>query len=213
MRDFLKGIPWAVLIASVGAVWQLIYAYIRDRSRDKEEERRHEFERAKFENQKALELIRFEYEQRKWREQLATQISLKHVDARLSEYAQLWGLVRVVARHMKESASLTPENAKQTAAKVEAWRYATGGLLAEEITRDAALAFQASLWHYDGSLEKYQRIRRARELLRAALRSDLGIGEDSSGQTIFDAAEKRQKIKRDLTALQENLGLSKTGDS
>jgi|ERR1051326_258733 hypothetical protein len=212
MKDFIKGIPWAVLIAAVGAVWQLIYAYIRDRSRDKEEDRKHTFERAKFENQKTLELIRFEYEQRRWREQLATQLSLKHVDARLTEYAHLWSYVRVAAKH-NAGKSLTPEKAKDTAAAVETWRYSSGGLLAEEITRDAALAFQGALWNYDASEEGYNRIRQARRLLRDALRSDLGLGEDSSGQTIFDAAERRQKIKEDITVLQKKLGMGTSSDA
>jgi hypothetical protein len=205
MEEFLKGIPWAVLVAAVGTVWQLIYAYIRDRSRDKEEERKHDLERAKFENQKALEMIRFEYEQRKWREQFATQLSLKHVDARLHEYAQLWSHVRIAARHKFGTRSLTPESAKETATAVEAWRYSVGGLLAEEITRDAALAFQAAMWHYDGSTEGYKQIRQARRLLRAALRCDVGLGEDSTGQTIFDAMEGRQRIKQELLEFQKKL--------
>lgn len=224
MTDIMKGIPWAVLVAAVGTVWQLVYAYIKDRSREKEEERKLALEQAKFENeklietkkfehQKALEMIRFEYEKRKWREGLATELSLKHVDARLTEYAQLWSCVRVAARHKLQAKSLTPEIAKDTATAVETWRYSSGGLLAEEITRDAALAFQTALWHYDASEEGYRRIRQARGLLHAALRSDLGLGEDSAGQTIFDATERRQKIKQELAALQQKLGIEAAGDN
>jgi hypothetical protein len=223
MSNFIKSIPWAVLIAAIGAVWQLVYSFLRDRSRDKEEERKLALEKAKFENQKfietekfehqkALETIRFEYEQRKWREGLATQLSLKHVDARLSEYAQLWSFVRIAARHNRQTKTLTPEASKETAVNIEAWRYSTGGLLAEELTRDAALAFQTALWHYDESAEGYHRIRVSRRLLRAALRSDLGLGEDSLGQTILEKTEGRQKIKQDLTALQAKLGIANSDD-
>jgi len=205
----IKGTPWAVFIAAIGAIWQLVYAYTRDRAASEEAQRRYELEERKFQNQKAiedqkfayqksLEMLRFEYEQRKWREQLATQLALKHVEARLIDYAEIWSEVKAVAKHNQKSGSLTPAIAQQAATIIESWRYSRGGLLAEETTRDAALAFQTALWSYDGTSEAFKRIRQARKLLRAALRADMGLGEDTFGQNILDATERRNKIKEDL---------------
>jgi hypothetical protein len=218
VEALIKGVPWAVFIAAIGAVWQLLYVYTRDKARDKENQLKHTLEAAKFENQKsiesekfkyqkALETLRFEYEQRKWREQLAMQLALKHVEARLTEYPQIWSEVKAATRHNRQGGSLTPELAKRSASAVESWRYSSGGLLAEETTRDAALAFQTALWKYDGSPETYHAIRQARRLLRAALRADMGLGEDALGQSIFDATAKRHRIKEDLATLQEQLGI------
>jgi hypothetical protein len=223
VEALIKGAPWAVFIAAIGTIWQLVYVYTRDKAKDKEDQLKHALEAARFENQKVierekfdyekqLETLRFEYEQRKWREQLAMQLALKHVDLRLREYPLIWSEVRVAARH-RHSDSLTPELARSSASTVEAWRYSSGGLLAEETTRDAALAFQTALWHYNGSTESFHRIRQARELLRAALRADMGLGEDVLGESIFDATAKRHKIKEELTELQRKLGIQSDGNT
>jgi hypothetical protein len=222
VEALIKGAPWAVFIAAIRTIWQLLYAHSRDKAKDKEDQAKQALETAKFENQKfieskkfeyqkALETLRFEYEQRKWREQLAIQLALKHVDLRLREYPLIWSQVKVAARHMQAN-SLTPELARSTASAVESWRYSSGGLLAEETTRDAALAFQTALWDYNGSTESFDRIRQARRLLRAALRADMGLGEDILGESIFDATAKRHKIKEELANLQHKLGIQSDGN-
>src|SRR5580704_17064566 len=94
-----KGTPWAVLIAAVGALWQIIYVYSRDRSNDRRSKAAADLEGAKFEYQKSIEELKFSYEQRRWREQLATQLALKHVETRLTEYSSLWSRVEIVAKH------------------------------------------------------------------------------------------------------------------
>lgn len=205
----IKGTPWAILIAAVGAVWQVIYISGRDKSHDKQTQMLYRLEREKFENQKILDAAKFEnrrllaeYEQRKWREQLSTQLTLKHFDARLAEYVQLWTIVEMAARHRFNDHLLTPDAAKAAASKVRSWRYSKGGLLAEETTRDAAYLLQMALWHFDGSKESYDLTREARYLLRSALRADLGLGEDALGDSIVDAAQRRQRIKAELNTLQ-----------
>ena len=80
--------------------------------------------------------------------------------------------------------------------------------MAEETTRDAAYTFQRALWGYDCSDEGYGRIRFARKLFRDALRADTGLGEDATGQTIYDTAEGRQKIREELRNLQKRLGIT-----
>jgi hypothetical protein len=213
-----KGVPLAILIAAIGAIWQLIYAYTRDKLNYKEAALKRELETAKFEYQKALEAqkfehqskieqLKFEYDQRKWKEQLALQLAHRHVDARLVEYPPLWSIVRAVAKHKATSGDLTSELTWQIAGEVEAWRYSKGGLLAEETTRDAALAFQTALWHYDGSKEAYSRILYARRLLRASLRADMGLGVDALGKSIFDTTEDRQKIIKELADFKAELGM------
>ncbi len=87
------------------------------------------------------------------------------------------------------------------------WRYGKGGLLAEETTRDAAFALQTALWEYNGTEETYRRMRSARRIFRDALRADIGLGEDVRGQTIFEASEKRQKIRQEIKDLQSKLGI------
>lgn len=208
----IKGTPWAILIALVGAIWQTIYIYSRDKAHDKHAKLLYGLEREKLENQKELDKEKFEsqrllaeYEQRKWREQLSTQIILKQFDARLAEYTQLWAVVETAARHRFRENILTPELAKNAATNIRSWRYAKGGLLAEETTREAAYLFQTALWNFDGSNEAYQRIRDSRKLLRSALRADIGLGEDAQGNSIFDAAERRQKILAELSILRKDL--------
>jgi len=209
----VKGTPWAILIAGIGAIWQLVYVYSRDKIRDKQAVRQMALEEKKFEHQKLLESIKFEYEQRRWREQLGLQLALKHVDARLEEYAKAWSYIEAVATHRMDDGSLSAEVTKKVASNIKSWRYAKGGLLAEETTRDAAYALQRVLWEYSGTTEDYKRIRSARWLFREALRADTGLGEDMTGQTIFDATEKRQRICKELRALQNKLGISPNAES
>jgi hypothetical protein len=128
----VKGTPWAVLIAAVGALWQIIYVYFRDRSNDMRVKAAADLERKKFEYQKSIEELKFDYEQRRWREQLITQIGLKHVETRLAEYSSLWSRIEVVARHRTEEGSLTVDLARGLAGDVKNWRYSTGGFLAEK---------------------------------------------------------------------------------
>lgn len=214
-----QGTPWAILIAAIGAIWQLIYIYSRDRATERNAKRAYDLEQAKFLNQKTIEEKKFEYqkalenlrcgyEERKWREQLALQLASKHVDARLSEYADLWSEVRIVARHNKTDGALTVDSAKAAAAAVEKWRYSRGGLLAEETTRDAALALQTALWSYNGTNAVFAQARSARRWLRAALRADMGLGEDGLGHSIFDATAARHKIAEELSVLKQQLGIS-----
>ncbi len=212
VETLVKGSPWAVMIAAIGVIWQLVYAYTRDKSNDREASLKRGLETEKFEYQKAIEDskfkhqrdmegLRFEYEQRRWREQLALQLVQKQVDARLAEYPELWYHVGAVANHNAETNSLTTESAKNISSAVENWRYSKGGLLAEETTREAAVAFQAALWEYDGSAGGFTRIRDARRLLRAALRADMGLGEDAQGHSIFHVTESRLKIIEELFIL------------
>jgi hypothetical protein len=202
-----KGTPWAVLIAAVGALWQIIYVYSRDRSNDRRSKAAADLEGAKFEYQKSIEELKFSYEQRRWREQLATQLALKHVETRLTEYSSLWSRVEIVAKHRMNSGKLTPNLTQGLAEEVRRWRYSTGGLLAENTTRDAVYTFQQAVWDYDQTSESYKRIRAARRILRDALRSDMGVSEDMSGKSIIDVAAERQRIRSDLTSLQAKLGI------
>jgi hypothetical protein len=204
----MKGAPPAIFIALIGVIWQLIYAHTRDKFNDKEAVLKRDLETAKFEYQREIEHIKFEYDHRKWKEQLALQLAQKHVDARLSEYPSMWTIVRGVAKHNHETNNLTSEASRAIATEVETWRYSKGGLLAEETTRDAALAFQKALWDYDGSKEMFSSIRHARRLLRASLRADMGLGEDSYGQSIYDLTATRHKIEKELSELKEKLGIN-----
>jgi hypothetical protein len=207
VETLIKGTPLAVLIAAIGVLWQLVYTYNRDKVHERKSKRESDLEARKFEYQKAIEVQRFEYEKRRWREQLSLQLTLKHVDARLEEYAKAWSYVEGVAKHRLKDGGLTPEDTMRVATDIKNWRYSKGGLLAQETTRDAAYAFQRALWGYDGSNDAYWRIRFARKLFRDALRADAGIGENMAGETIFDAAEKMQKIKADLHELEQKLGI------
>jgi hypothetical protein len=207
-----KSTPWAILIAGTGALWQIIYVYFRDRSNERRSNAAADLERTKFEYQKSVEELKFGYEQRRWREQLATQLALKHVETRLVEYSSLWSRVEIVAKHRMDEGNLTQVLTRELANEVKKWRYSTGGLLAEETTRDPAYAFQRALWNYDGTRESYRSVRTARRILRDALRADMGVSEDMSGKSIIDVAAERQRIKSDLAGLQGNLGISPDRD-
>ncbi|MBK8434442.1 MAG: hypothetical protein IPL28_25525 [Chloroflexi bacterium] len=89
------------------------------------------------------------------------------------------------------------------------WRYSKGGLLAEDVTRDAVYAFQQALWDFEGSPQKYHVIRRARKIVLISMRADIGLGEDISGQSIYKIGEKRQNIGSELASIQTPLGIKR----
>jgi hypothetical protein len=200
----MHGTPFAILAACVGVVWQAAYAFFRDRIHDKQSQREMTLELQKFEYQKKLEDLKFAYEQERWREQLARELTTKLVDARLDEYSKVWSHVQGVAKGQP----LTIEAAKAIAGNVKDWRYSKGGLLAEETTRSAAMAFQTALWDFDGSGASYHRVRSGRRIFRDAIRADMGLTGD-----IFQRAEARfQKVRQDLIKLQSELGIEHTND-
>jgi hypothetical protein len=203
---FIHGTPIAVLAALVGVLWQTTYALLRDRIHDKQAQRELQLEEQKFEQQRKLEDLKFTYEKQQWREQLARELTMKLVDARLDEYSRIWSYVRVVARSGMDRGTFTPEVAKDLADKVQAWRFSKGGLLAEETTRGAVYAFQRALWDYDGTVDSFHRVRQGRFVLRDAIRADIGLTGD-----VFQRAEERfQKVRHDLDKLESELGIAKT---
>jgi hypothetical protein len=204
--SLLTGAPVAVLVALVGLVWEVFYAYRRDKTHDKQFEQEQKLERQKFEHQKELEDIKFQYEMRRWREDLGKELISKLMTERISSYAQLWKIMEGVATSRKP---FTPDTTKDLAGQIIEWRYSKGGLLAEDVTRDAVFAFQQALWDYDGSRDKYVVIRQARKLVLRSIRADLGLGEDVSGQSIYEIAEKRQHIGADLAKFQTQQGMKK----
>ena len=206
--DVLKqGSPFAILIGLVGLLWQFAYGLLRDRAHDKQTQRELALERQKFEHQRTMEELKFDYQQRQWRETLGRDLMLKLVDARLEEYSKAWALLEGVAQHHSET--LTPESAKSISVQVKEWRYSRGGLLAEETTREAALAFQQALWRYDGSRPAYRLIRQARSLLRDALRADMGLSGD-----IYQRTEERfQTVHQELIRVKEKLAARGGGEA
>jgi hypothetical protein len=207
----LEGTPWAISVAVIGVVWQYVYKILRDKINDKVTAQKQKLENEKFENQGKIEKLRYDYERSKWREQLALQLVQKHIDARLSEYSKLWNLAQRVAKHTVEYSSLNETITRSIALEVEVWRYSKGGLLAEETTREAALEFQTALWEYDKSENAYKRIRKARNLIRLALRADMGLGNDIDGRSIFDITSDRQEVKnqeiKEMSMLMKDLGI------
>lgn len=205
----IHGTPIAVLAAAVGVLWQAAYALLRDRIHDKQAQRELQLEQRKFDHQHKLEDLKFAYEQQRWREQLARELTLKLVDARLDEYSRVWSYVRGVAQSEMRKGIFTADVAKDLAEKVQAWRFSKGGLLAEETTRSAAMAFQKALWGYDGSARAYRRVRRGRFILRDAIRADMGLSGD-----IFQRAEERfQKVRHELDRLESELGIVKDDEA
>jgi len=179
---------------------------------DEQVQRELKLEDQKFKHQREIEELKFRYEQLRWREELASEITLKHVEVRLEEYSKAWSYIEGVARNQLETDKLTPETTKAIAQKIKNWRYSKGGLLAEDITRDAAFALQKALWEYNGTKEAYKRIRSARKIFRDALRADTGIGE-VAGQTIIQVTEARQKIREELNELQSKLGITSMSEA
>jgi hypothetical protein len=202
LNTLIHGTPFAILAAAVGVLWQAAYVLSRDRIHDKQARRELNLEQQKFEHQRKLEDLRFQYEQRRWREQLACDLTVKLVEARLDEYSKVWSYVEGVSRSQHHIGAFTAEAAKSIAEKIKLWRYSKGGLLAEETTRSAAMAFQKALFSYDGSDAAYRRVRKGRFLFRDAIRADMGLTDD-----IFQIAEKRQKVREELNKLQSELGM------
>src|SRR6476660_8106592 len=95
----LTGTPLAILAALVGIIWQAIYVRTRDKLHDEQLQHelegqkfayQQEMERRKFEHLKELGLLKFEYKQRRWREALARELTLKIVEERIVEYSKVW---------------------------------------------------------------------------------------------------------------------------
>jgi len=213
------GIPIAILVTIIGIIWQYTYRRSRDKLQDTQQKRanaleQERFKRAsaleqeKFNHQKALEELRFEYEQRRWREELGREMMIKLLEERLTAYTQLWGYIELAAK--SELADLTIEKAHSTAREVHKWRYDKGGLLAEDITRDAVREFQQALWRYDGSRESSRPVRAARSFVLRSLRADLGLGKNVSGQSIYQIVGERQEIGKELEEIRATTG---EGDS
>jgi hypothetical protein len=211
------GTPIAILVTIVGIIWQYMYTRSRDKLQDAQQKRtsdleEEKFKRAsaleqeKFDHQKALEKQRFEYEQRRWREELGREMMIKLLEERLTAYTQLWGYIEVAAKSGNEDRTI--ETARNTAREVHKWRYDKGGLLAEDITRDAVHEFQKALWNYDGSDTSYRAMRTARRFVLRSLRADLGLGKNVSGETIYQIVGERQEIGKELEELRATTGES-----
>src|SRR5512145_218169 len=169
IESLLTGTPVAILAALVGMVWQAFYVRSRDRFHDEQMRRELELERRKFEHQKELETLHFEYEQRRWREELARNVTTTIVEARIEEFSKIWAELECIAAHRFGDDKLTPEITQKLAQQIKSWRYTKGGLLAESTTRDAAFALQAALSEFDGSKKTYTSMRLARSVFRDAL--------------------------------------------
>jgi hypothetical protein len=167
---------------------QLIYNHSREAFHDKQTTDELEFERQKFSHQKAMEELRQEHEQRRWREDFTIQMTLKLVDVRLTEYAPIWAHVSKVAK----SVVLTPALTQELAGQIRDWRYAKGGLLADEATRQAAVDFQEALWEFDGTPNSEKRLRDFRARFRDALRADVGMGENALRLRLIDEINTAQ---------------------
>lgn len=205
----LTGTPLVILATVVGLVWQAIYTLSRDKINKEQARRALEFEEEKLKHQKVIEELRFCYEQRRWREVLAHDITLKLVEARLAEYSKVWSYIEGVAISEAEARTLSPDATKAIATKIKNWRYSPGGLLAQSVTRDAAFTLQTLLWNYDGSEAAYRRIREARRIFRDALRADIGLGKNAVGESILDTVETMHNIRKDLENLQTKSDINK----
>lgn len=206
VNTLMTGTPVAILAAAVGLIWQVLYVRSRDKLQDEQMKREIKLEEQKFKHNKELEELRFQYEQRRWRESLGKELILKLLAERIESFARLWQIMEGISTSQKKVA---PEETRALAGEVLKWRYGKGGLLAEDVTRDAVFAFQQALWDYDGSKEKYQVIRRTRKLVLISMRADMGLSEDISGQSIYKIAEKRQNIGSELAKIQDQLGIKK----
>lgn len=201
----VHGTPLAILVAVVGLLWQTVYALLRDHIHDNQAERELKLEQQKFDHQHKLEDLKFTYAQKQWREQLACELTVKLVDARLEEYSKLWSCVRLVARSGMQNGSFTPAVARDLAEKVQAWRFSKGGLLAEETTRGAAYTLQTALWDFDGTLDSFHRAHSLRFVLRNAIRADIGLTGD-----VFQRTEERfQQLRHELDKFNSELTPSK----
>lgn len=121
---------------------------------------------------------------------------------------KIWSQVESIASHRLQAGELSRESGQLLAENIKKWRYSKAGLIAEETTRDAAMALQKAAWEYDRSAPAYRRMRQARALFRNAMRADLAVGENVQGLTIYEITEQRSKIQKELETLQEELGIS-----
>jgi hypothetical protein len=135
-------------------------------------------------------MLRFEHEKSRWREELTIQMTLKLLDVRLAEYAPIWTHVSTVARNMMDEGTLTPDLARELATKIKDWRYAKGGLLADEATRVSAYNLQQLLSKFDGKDDSFEHIHNARRQFRDALRADMGLSENARDTSIIDKVKK-----------------------
>jgi len=197
----LNGTPIAVLAAAVGVIWQTFYTYSRDKLEREQTKRQLELEKQKFEHQKDIERLKFEYEQRRWREELGREITIKLMELRIGKYSEIWHLIQKISFSEK----ITSKSAKTVANSIKDWRYELGELITEQVTSDAILALQKELWdNYDESPEAFKRLRNLRLIVLKALRTDIGLGENVSGQTIYQIVENRQNIQRELADFEKN---------
>ncbi len=205
--------PWLALAVAAGiglikGAWTVAESWLESRRVDRAvdlEERRHAHE-------SRLQTARFDYEKEKWREDLSLEVARRHLEVRIDETPKLWSLVRGVAYHLTSNESLEVEHTKAIAKEVEAWRYSRGGLVAEEETRDVALAFQTVLWDNSGTKADYKKIRQVRRLLVRCLRADLGLGRTADGEDIYGRVEARFGLKERLSKLQDELKLPRESD-
>lgn len=177
MFTSISGFASAVVVSLFGFYATNLYNRRQQIAEQHRKEQAADLEVSKFN----IESGRFDHERQKWREELSNLVTLKLLEARLVECSSLWSRIELVARHRMESGELTVILARKLANDVEKWRYSRGGLLAEPVTRDAAVAFQRAAWNFDGTTESYSRIRDARRILRDALRADMGVGEVLGG--------------------------------
>jgi hypothetical protein len=203
----LTGTPLAILAAAVGVIWQMLYTRSRDRLQESQIDQELRLAEQQFKNGKRLEKIKFEYEQRQWREGLAQELTVRLFEARVDNYVEIWRGIEVLSTSKKDK--LTPEAARKLAEKIQSWRYAKGGFLAENTTRDAAYLLQKALWQYDTSSRSYKQLRKVRRLFRDALRADLGLGEYATGQTIYDKTSARQKIRDEIEEIKTQMDIKK----
>ena len=192
-----KGAPFATVVAGLAVVWDLVHTYLRERSQDKQAKQELALEVQKFNHQQQLEEKKFEYEKSRWREQLAREITVRLVEVRLDEYSQVWSHLQGIAESKRRELA---QSTKEIAERIQQWRYSKGGLLAEEITRDAAYVLQQALWDYDGSEIAWRRILDARHIFRDAIRADIGLTE-----AIFQVTEDRQKVRQALDRFKAKL--------
>jgi hypothetical protein len=182
-------IPIAALVTFVGILVTLVGIILQNtqqrRTRDLEEQR-------------------FKYEQSRWREDLGREMIIKLFDERVVAYTKLWGYVRVAS--LSNRKDLSKAKTQEIAGDIREWRYGEGGLLAEDITRDAALQLQGSLWEYADSKDEciaFDRMRDARRLVLRSLRADLGLGKNVFGKKIYEIFEERQQIGKEIENLKQ----------
>jgi len=201
VSTLLNGTPVAILAAAVGIIWQVFYTYNRDKLEREQTKRQLELEQQKFEHEKDLERLKFEYEQRRWREELGREITIKLMELRIKEYSKVWNSIQKISFSEK----LTKKVTQDVANNIKGWRYELGEIITEQVTSDAIIALQKALWDYDETPEAFKRIRDLRLIVLKALRTDVGLGENVSGQTIYQMVENRQNIQKELAKFEKEV--------